>query len=122
MITKVKIDIQKFVDSLQKDESEYIINESVIFSFFADILNEAGIEVEARYQDCDWSIVVAGEKYYFVTPLFDEPTKVLLLSSQYFVDAVNSGKRYNAWYSYQNREHFISFEEKNQDEVAQAIS
>lgn len=119
---KVKIDIQKFIDSLQKDESGYIFDDSVIFRFLADILNEAEIEAEARYQDCDWSIVVAGEKHYFGTPIFDEPAKVLILSSCYFADAVNSGKRYDAWYSYSKGEHFISFEEKKQDEVAEAIS
>lgn len=119
---KVKIDIQKFVDGLQKDDQEYIFDDATIFRFLADILNEAGIEAEARYQDCDWSIMVAGEKHYFGTPLFDEPAKVLILSSQYFADAVNSGERYNAWYSYQKGEHFISFEQKKPEEVAQAIS
>lgn len=113
-ITKIKIDTQTFIDALEKleDGSGYVWDYAAVFRFIADILNGAGIEAEARYQDCDWSIVMAGEKHYFGTPLLDEPAKVLIQSIMYFADAVNSGDQYEAWYSYCSGEHFLNLKPK----------
>jgi hypothetical protein len=31
---------------------------------------------------------------------------------RYFVDEVNSGQDYEAWYSYSNREHYLNIQQK----------
>lgn len=117
---KVKIDIQKFVDSIQKDESGYIFSEEDVFRFIVDSLNDAGIDAELKYQDTDFRIVVSDVQA-FVTTWTDDPAKSLIQSLKNLSDEINSSKTLEAWYSYHKGEHFVSFEEKKQEEeVAEA--
>lgn len=118
---KIKIDIKKFTDSVQKDESGYIFQAEEVYRFIVDSLNEAGIDTELKYQDTDFSILVDGEKAY-ISYFADAPDKALIESLKSLSNEINSSKTRHSWYSYKQGEHFISFEEKKQDEVAQAIS
>lgn len=118
---KLKIDVGKFVESIQKDESGYIFQEEDVYRFIVDSLNEAGIDAELKYQDTDFSIHVDVEKAY-ISYFADAPDKALIESLKSLSNEINSSKTRHSWYSYKQGEHFISFEEKKQDEVAQAIS
>lgn len=120
---KLKIDVGKFVESIQKDESGYIFSEEDVYRFIVDSLTEAGMDAEMKYQDTDFSIVVDGERAY-ISYFADDPVKALIQSLRHLSNEINSSKTIQSWYSYKNGEHFIYFEDKKQDEVemAQAIS
>jgi hypothetical protein len=114
-LLKIKIDIQKFVESIQKDESGYIFSEEDAFRYIVDSLNDAGIDAELRYQDTDFSIIVDGERVY-ISYFADDPASALIQSLRSLSDEINSSKTRHSWYSYQKGEHFISFEEKKPEE------
>ncbi|MDD5435353.1 MAG: hypothetical protein PH343_07990 [Nitrospira sp.] len=116
---KVKIDVKRFTDSIQKDESGYIFQEEDIYCVIVDSLNEAGIDAELKYQDTDFSIIVDGERAY-ISYFADDPANALIQSLKSLSDEINSSKTRHAWYSYKQGEYFVSFEEKKQEGVAQA--
>lgn len=114
-IIKIKIDAGAFIESLPKEEDGSVqIDEGVVSAYLADLLNDAGIEAEARYQDTDWSIEIKGKKYFSSMPFYDKPEEGLISAIRYFADEVNSGKDYEAWYSYSNKEHFLNLRQKEQ--------
>lgn len=116
---KIKIDVKSFIESIPKQEDGSVqIDEGIVSGYLADLLNDAGIEAEARYQDTDWSIEIKGKKYYSSMSFYDQPEDGLLSAIRYFADDVNSGNYVNsgndfeAWYSYNNKEHFLNLRQK----------
>lgn len=112
-IIRIPIDAKTFIESLPKQEDgSMLIDEGIISVYLADILNNAGIEAEARYQDTDWSIKINGKKYYSAMSVYDKPEEGVLNAVRYFADELNGGNDFEAWYSYSNKEHFLNLKKK----------
>lgn len=106
---RIKIDAKAFLESLPKQEDGSVqLDEGIISAYLADLLNNAGIEAEARYQDTDWSIEVKDKKYFTQTTFTDDQVAAFLWSVRYFADELNSGNDFKVWYSYSKGEHFLN--------------
>lgn len=112
-VIKIPIDAKAFIESLPKQEDGSTqLDEGIISVYLSDLLNAAGIEAQARYQDTDWSIEVKDKKYFISTGLYDEPVDGLLHAVRYFADELNSGNDFEAWYSYSKGVHFLNVKQK----------
>lgn len=110
---KIRIDVKTFIESLPKqDDGSVQLDEGIVSGYLADLLNNAGIKAEARYQDADWSISIKGKKYYSSMSFYDKPEESLLSAIRYFADEVNSRNDFEAWYSYSKEEHFLNLRQK----------
>lgn len=112
-IIKIKIEAKTFIESLTKqDDGSVQIDEGIVSGYLADILNAAGVEAEARYQDTDWSISIKGKKYYSSMSFYDKPEEGLISAIRYFADELNSGNDFETWYSYCRGDHFLNVKQK----------
>ena len=107
---KLKINAKTFIESLLKqDDGSVQLDVGIISAYIVGILDNAGIEAEARYQDTDWSISIKGKKYYIALDIDGhQPENQLLSTIRNFVDELNSGNDYEAWYSYRKGDHYLN--------------
>jgi hypothetical protein len=86
ILIKIKIDAKTFLESLTKeDDGSVQLDERIVSAYLVDLLDNAGIEAEARYQDTDWSISIKGKKYYSSMGFYEKPEEGLLSAIRYFV-------------------------------------
>jgi hypothetical protein len=112
-IIKIKIDVKAFIAALPRPEDEEgLYGAKIVSVYLADILNEAGIEAEAQYEDHVWCVDVKGQKCYgqYIEP--SDPEETFLSSIQNFTDELNRDSDYEAWYSYSNKMHYLNLKEK----------
>lgn len=114
-IIRIPIDAKAFIESLPKEEDGSTqLDEGIISAYHTDLLNAAGIEAQARYQDTYWSIEVKDKKYLISTLFYDEPVDGLLHAVRYCADELNSGNDFEAWYSYSKGNHFLNLKQKGE--------